>query len=269
MAMLAATDTERSLGARGGNVLNRRHLARRYTGTMRRWVLGVVLLAVAGLSFGAMRWRHDDASAGGAASVLPAYSDELRYIGRDYLTGMPAVVNDRFIAEVEQAIADYNKEDAQPVPPPPPGPVDVASIDIAALGASAKVGRYGLDRAGRLDVPQDRGTVGWNPGFTAQPGIGKSTFFAAHFFYAGRPGVFNRLSTLRPGDEVRITLSDGAALTYRVTSTIDYALGAIDMGAILAGREGVESITLMTCSGPPNEGSYPLRTVVLAERIGG
>ena len=46
----------------------------------------------------------------------------------------------------------------------------------------------------------------------------------------------------------------------------DYALGAIDMGALLRGREGIESITLMTCSGPPDEGDYPLRTVVLAER---
>jgi hypothetical protein len=38
------------------------------------------------------------------------------------------------------------------------------------------------------------------------------------------------------------------------------------MGAILRGREGSESLTLMTCSGPPGADGYPLRTVVLAER---
>jgi hypothetical protein len=40
------------------------------------------------------------------------------------------------------------------------------------------------------------------------------------------------------------------------------------MGAILVGREGRESITLMTCSGPPTPEGYLERTVVLAERVG-
>jgi hypothetical protein len=52
-----------------------------------------------------------------------------------------------------------------------------------------------------------------------------------------------------------------------VTSDVDYALATIDMGALLYGREGTESITLMTCSGPPGADGYPLRTVVLAERL--
>ena len=33
---------------------------------------------------------------------------------------------------------------------------------------------------------------------------------------------------------------------YRVTPFVEYALGTIDMGAILRGREGFESVTLMT-----------------------
>ena len=63
-----------------------------------------------------------------------------------------------------------------------------------------------------------------------------------------------------------VGLNDWSSHRYRVTSVVDYALGAIDMGALLKGREGIESITLMTCSGPPNEGEYAFRTVVLAER---
>ena len=61
--------------------------------------------------------------------------------------------------------------------------------------------------------------------------------------------------------------TDGSTHSYRVSSTVDYNLAAIDMGAILHGREGRESITLMTCSGPPNADGYPERTVVLAERV--
>jgi LPXTG-site transpeptidase (sortase) family protein len=182
---------------------------------------------------------------------------------------MGSTVGDRFIAAVEESFETYYEEDREPVPPPELTGPTVVRLEIPALGVSAAVAPYGLDRAGRLDVPQDTATVGWNPGFTSTPGAGGSTFFAAHYEYLGRPGVFHELSSLRPGDEIRVTLSDGGVLRYKVTSTLDYALATIDMGAILAGREGVESLTLMTCSGPGDGGRYPLRTVVLAEAVPG
>lgn len=192
---------------------------------------------------------------------------QLRYLGRDPATGMPAVVNDRFIAEVEHAIARYGKDEAEPVPPPPAEGDDVTRLAIAAIGVDAAVARLGLDRFGRLDVPQDARTIGWNPGFSALPGTGGATFFAAHVQFGGMPGVFARLATLSPGDDIVVSLREGAVLRYRVTSVLDYRLESIDMGALLAGREGVESLTLMTCSGPLNEGEFQWRTVVLAERM--
>ena len=199
----------------------------------------------------------------------PGFGEELRYVGRDGLTGMPARVNDRFIAETEKAIERYGQDAQQPVPPPAPGPVDIAWLSIERLGLNrVKVARYGLDAYGRLDVPQDTSTVGWNPAYCAIPGSGGATFLAAHVYFGGKPGIFAKLSTLTGGDGVEIGLNDGSSHRYRVTSVVDYALAAIDMGALLKGREGVESITLMTCSGPPNEGEYAFRTVVLAERDG-
>jgi sortase (surface protein transpeptidase) len=191
----------------------------------------------------------------------------LRYIGRDTLTGMPAPVDDRFIAANEEAIERYGEDEQEPIPPPPVNGADIVAIRVPDIGVDAAMGRYGVDAFGRLDVPQDRVTVGWNPAYSDLPGAGGSTFFAAHYEYGGVPGVFFRLSTLRAGAEVEVSLSDGTVAGYRVTSAVDYPLGSIDMGAILTGLEGRESITLMTCSGPPNEGEYPLRTVVLAERI--
>lgn len=192
---------------------------------------------------------------------------QLRYIGRDGLTGMPAPVDDRFIEDHKVAIERYGKDEREAIPAPPASGVDIVSIRIPAIGVDAGIGRFGVDRYGRLDVPQDRVTVGWNPAFSALPGEGASTFFAAHVTFAGQPGVFNRLNALAPGAEVDVTLTDGTVARYRARSVVDYPLGAIDMGAILKGLEGRESITLMTCSGPPNEGEYPLRTVVLAERL--
>ena len=197
----------------------------------------------------------------------PGFGEDLRYIGRDGLTGLPARVDDVFIYENERAIERYGQDAREPVPPPPPGPRDIASVTIPALGLSrVRVGRYGLDAYGRLDVPQDTSTIGWNPAYCAVPGDGGATFLAAHVRYQGRPGVFARLSTLAAGDEVTVTVSDGSEHAYRVTSVVEYALGTIDMGALLRGREGFESITLMTCSGPENEGEFAFRTVVLAVR---
>ena len=202
-----------------------------------------------------------------AATASPSYAAQLRYIGRDTATGMPASVDDRFIAQVEHDIERYGKDARDPVPPPPATSVDIASLTVPKLGIDhAPVRRYGLDAYGRLDVPQDTSTIGWNPAYSDLPGQDGSTFFAAHVEFGGRPGIFNQLHTLQPGDLVTVALSDGSTYSYRVTSEVDYPLAAIDMGAILRGREGTESITLMTCSGPSGE-DYPFRTVVLAERV--
>lgn len=202
------------------------------------------------------------------ASPPGGIAQQLRYIGRDTTTGMPVPVDDHFIAQLEHEIDRYGKDERQPIPPPPVTGANVSTLTVAALGLDrVPVERYGVDAFGRLDVPQDNGTIGWNPGYTALPGTGGATFFAAHFEYAGKPGVFNKLSELSPGNEITVALSDGSMLTYRVLSNIDYALAAIDMGALLQGREGSESITLMTCSGPPGADGYPLRTVVFAERV--
>lgn len=219
----------------------------------------VVALGGAGIASGML-----DAAAPGP----PPFAAELRYVGRDPATGLPARVDDRFLAESEEAIARYGRDAREPVPPPSPGPVDLRSVSIPALGlAEVRVQRLGLDAFGRLDVPQDTATIGWNPAYTSLPGEGRSTFLAAHYEYGGRPGVFFRLASLQPGDAVTLARSDGQAVAYRVVSVVDYPLAAIDMGAILQGREGVESVILMTCSGPPDQGNYPLRTVVIAERV--
>ena len=50
--------------------------------------------------------------------------------------------------------------------------LDIARIAIPAIGVENPVGRYGIDRFGRLDIPQDTSTVGWNPAYNALPGEG-------------------------------------------------------------------------------------------------
>ena len=108
----------------------------------------------------------------------PGFGEHLRYIGRDGATGLPARVNDTFIAETEKAIQRYGQDASEPVPPPPAGPVDIVSVSVPRLGLrQARVGRYGLDAFGRLDVPQDTSTIGWNPAYCALPGEGGDRTF--------------------------------------------------------------------------------------------
>ena len=233
--------------------------------------LTALLVVVAAL--GAALWTPGTSPTpvSGAAD-LPQFpsaglADQLRYVGRDGATGLPNAISDRYIAEVERSFETYYVEDGEPLPPPPAAGPDVSVLSLPSLGLQAPVERLGLDSAGRLDVPQDAVTVGWNPGFTSLPGTGLASFFAAHYEYAGTPGVFFRLADLSAGDEVVVTRSDGLPIRYVVRSAVDYALEAIDMGAILLGLEGRESLALMTCSGPGDAGRYPLRTLVLAERV--
>ena len=49
----------------------------------------------------------------------PGFGEQLRYVGRDGATGLPARVNDTFIAETEKAIERYGQDAGEPVPPPP------------------------------------------------------------------------------------------------------------------------------------------------------
>jgi hypothetical protein len=236
-----------------------------YTGVMRvRVTLWAMALFAAAVLGGGVATGQAAPGDGDRTSL----SAQLRYLGRDPMTGMPARVDDRFIAEVEHAIERYGKDAGTPVPPPAAQGVDVAALTIERLGlANVPVARFGLDAYGRLEVPQDTRTIGWNPAYNELPGLGGATFFAAHFEYGGRPGVFNKLSTMQPGDAISVGLTNGSQHRYVVTSTIDYDLATIDMGAVLKGREGAESITLMTCSGPPGEDGYPSRTVVLAQKM--
>jgi LPXTG-site transpeptidase (sortase) family protein len=211
--------------------------------------------------------RPFEASAADTAGAAPGLATQLRHVGRDGATGMATWVGEGFIAEREREVERYGKDERDAVPPPTADGPTISRLSIDELGVSAAVARYGLDRFGRLDVPQDRVTVGWHPAYSTMPGGGGATFLAAHYEYGGTPGIFHDLSSLEPGETFFLATDSGEVHEYRVTSAIDYELGDIDMGALLRGREGMESVTLMTCSGRFVDGTYDYRTVVLAERV--
>src|SRR5688500_17233472 len=77
---------------------------------------GVVALVAAGSGL-EFRSGGLPPTASAKASAPPDIATQLRYIGRDTLTGRPTAVDDRFIAELEGQIERYGKDEREAIPP--------------------------------------------------------------------------------------------------------------------------------------------------------
>jgi len=101
----------------------------------------------------------------------------------------------------------------QPAPP--------ARLQIPAIGVSTPLVRLGRLPDGSIEVPHAWNTAGWydqgpRPG---QPG---PAVILGHVDSKTGPAVFYRLRDLRPGDVVRVGLTNGRTLVFRVKRTERY-----------------------------------------------
>ena len=125
-----------------------------------------ILATVVGLLVGGFVIARPMVPEVSAEAAQRGLAEQLRYVGRDPMTGIAAPVDDRFIAEVEKSIERYGKDAGEPVPPPPAEGTDITWLSVPAIGiAKAPIARFGLDAFGRLEVPQDAQRVGWNPAY--------------------------------------------------------------------------------------------------------
>lgn len=192
--------------------------------------LAAGLVAVAAGGAGLALTRHPVAASWGAAPVLPAP------------TG-PIVA-----AAPRQAAA---------VSPP-------AGLTIPAIGVQTSLVRLGLTAAGALQVPASTAVAGWYDG-SPRPGAVGSSVIAGHIdSYAG-PGVFFRLSSLRPGDLVYVRRADGTLVVFRVTGVRQYPKDKFPTAAVYGPVPDPE-LRLVTCGGTFDRalGSYLSNTVVYA-----
>lgn len=137
---------------------------------------------------------------------------------------------------------------AAPAPPPPPLRDQPYNIVIEKIGVNAGVFTYGLDANQIPEVPYNGWDVAWY-NFSAQPGTGSNAVFAAHVTWNG-PAVFYHLDALVPGDEVRLTGTDGTTITYRVTESFLVDPSDPNSLKVMAGTDK-DMITLITCGGSP------------------
>jgi LPXTG-site transpeptidase (sortase) family protein len=165
---------------------------------------------------------------------------------------------------------------AAPTLPAPTGPIAAAprpgspqvslpvALTIPSIGVQTSLIRLGLTASGALQVPPSTAVAGWYAG-SPRPGAVGSAVIAGHVDSHVGPGVFFRLSSLRPGDQVYVRRADGTLAVFKVTAVRQFPKDSFPTSAVYGPAPDAE-LRLITCGGTfdPQQRSYLGNTVVYA-----
>ncbi|MFE4664095.1 class F sortase [Streptomyces sp. NPDC056716] len=156
------------------------------------------------------------------------------------------------------------------LPPPAPPLADAGPqrLDIPGIGVQAPVVARGLDRAGAIDPPpyDQAGTVGWYAA-GAKPGAAGTALMVGHVDTEARPAVFYKVSTLQPGERIRVVRDDGKVAEFTVDDVQVLTRDDFDARRAYGPREsGRAELRLITCGGTfdPATRSYTANVIVSA-----
>ena len=95
-------------------------------------------------------------------------------------------------------------------------------VVIPALDVDVPLTGLGQQADGTMQVPSDAKTVGW---YTKAPTPGSlgPAVLAGHVDYQNKPGTFNRLTDLKPGDTITVDRQDGSMAMFTVVNVKRYA----------------------------------------------
>ncbi|WP_217144033.1 class F sortase [Streptomyces sp. AC627_RSS907] len=159
--------------------------------------------------------------------------------------------------------------------PPAHAPLDEAPpqrLDIPGLGLRAPVVARGLDTRGAIEPPPyDRpGTVGWYAdGVT--PGAAGTALLVGHVDTETRPAVFYEVSTLEPGETIRVVRDDAEVAEFTVDDVQVLARDGFDARQAYGPRgTGRAELRLITCGGTFDRatGTYTANVIVSAYLTG-
>ena len=161
-----------------------------------------------------------------------------------------------------------------PLPPAarPLGASAPQRVDIPELDVQAPVVARGLDSRGAVDPPpfDQPGVVGWYRSGTT-PGSAGTALMVGHVDTATRPAVFYKLSSLQPGDTVRVVRSDGRVAGFTIDDIRVLARDDFDAKQAYGPRKpGRAELRLITCGGAfdRTSHSYTANVVVSAYLTG-
>ena len=136
--------------------------------------------------------------------------------------------------------------------------IPTLDIDVALTG-------LGQQADGAMQVPTDARTVGW---YTKAPTPGSlgPAVLAGHVDYQNKPGTFNRLTDLKPGDSINIDRQDGSMAMFTVVKVQRYAKNRFPTNAVY-GAINRAGLRLITCGGnfDATAGHYEDNLVVYAD----
>jgi sortase (surface protein transpeptidase) len=137
------------------------------------------------------------------------------------------------------------------------------AVRIPAIGVDAAIVPVGVAPAGDLEVPEAVATVGWYE-HGPLPGGRGSALLAGHVDSReqGR-GAFFALRDLQPGADVEVVAADGSVSRWIVRAVQQVAKDELPVEVWR--RSGPPVITLVTCGGDFDDGSYRDNIVVVAE----
>ncbi|MFE9929499.1 class F sortase [Streptomyces sp. NPDC005533] len=145
-------------------------------------------------------------------------------------------------------------------------------LDVPSIGIQAPVISRGLDKDGALEPPpyESPGTVGWW-GRGAQPGTAGAALMVGHVDTRSKPAVFYGLSTVQPGDKVRVVRADGSVAEFTVEDVRVYERADFDAHKAYGPRvRGRAELRLVTCGGTYDKAAkeYTANVVVSAYLTG-
>jgi LPXTG-site transpeptidase (sortase) family protein len=122
-------------------------------------------------------------------------------------------------------------------------------LRIPKLGVNSPIMKLGLNADHTIQVPplsQPKMTGWWDGGPT--PGEKGASVILGHNVGNGHPSVFEKLGTLKPGDQVQVTRGNGTVATFEITKLEQIAKSRFPTEKVY-GKLSYPGIRLITCGG--------------------
>jgi sortase (surface protein transpeptidase) len=140
-----------------------------------------------------------------------------------------------------------------------------ARLRIPAIGVDTPLLRLGLDAHGAVEAPTAWDKAGWYTA-SARPGQAGPAVVLGHVDSKSAPAVFYRLATLRPGDRVEVTRTDGTRATFRVSGRQQVAKSQFPTDLVYAPTLE-PSLRLVTCGGTFDRRSGHYRDNIIVSAV--
>ncbi|MFC9466581.1 class F sortase [Streptomyces coelicoflavus] len=161
-----------------------------------------------------------------------------------------------------------------PLPPAhaPLGEARPQRLEVPELGIEAPVVARGLDAEGAIEPPpfDQPGSVGWYAAGVT-PGAAGTALMVGHVDTETRPAVFYELSTLEPGETIRVVRDGDGTAEFTVDDVQVLTRDGFDAQQAFGPRDTSRSeLRLITCGGTFDRttGSYTANVVVSAYLTG-